>query len=159
VGKAKPALIKHFITREHVLKQSSFRQTAAQSKVCELGSLILTNWSETVASERGQGKKEKIHTHQTPRCIPGRHGEAVPARPTRRGRGKSSLSCTGSTTPWHFHRRTLAEHKHLSMLNSSASSSGEAPHRGCSEAADPERGDQPDLLREEAAGDSVWWSW
>jgi hypothetical protein len=28
-----------------------------------------------------------------------------------------------------------------------------------SEAADPERGDHPDLLGEEAAGDSIWWSW
>jgi hypothetical protein len=28
-----------------------------------------------------------------------------------------------------------------------------------SEAADPEGEDHPDLLREEAAGESTWWSW
>jgi hypothetical protein len=29
----------------------------------------------------------------------------------------------------------------------------------CSEAEDPEKGEQPDLLGEEAAGDSIRWSW
>jgi hypothetical protein len=29
----------------------------------------------------------------------------------------------------------------------------------CSEAVDPERGEQPDLLGEEAASDSIRWSW
>jgi hypothetical protein len=57
VSKAKSSLIKLFITREQSLNQSSIRQIAPQSKVYELGSLILTNWSETVASGRGQRKK------------------------------------------------------------------------------------------------------
>jgi hypothetical protein len=36
---------------------------------------------------------------------------------------------------------------------------GEASHRGCSDAADPEEGDHPDLLGEEAADETSWWSW
>jgi hypothetical protein len=64
---------------------------------------------------------------------------------------------TGSTTPWRFHRRALAKHKHQSKL--SKLQLGEAQHRGCSEAADPEGRDHPDLLGEEAANDSFWWRW
>jgi hypothetical protein len=36
---------------------------------------------------------------------------------------------------------------------------GEASHRGCSDAADPEGRDHPDLLGEEAADETTWWSW
>jgi hypothetical protein len=36
---------------------------------------------------------------------------------------------------------------------------GVASHRGCPEAADPERKDHPDLLGEVVAGDSTWRSW
>jgi hypothetical protein len=109
------------------------------------------------AREEKAEEEEKNHTHQTPRCIPGWHAEAVPARPTRRGRGKSSPSCTGNTTPWHFHWSSHTKHKHWSKL--SKLQLGEARHQRCSEAADPERRDQPDLLGEEAANDSVWWRW
>jgi hypothetical protein len=34
---------------------------------------------------------------------------------------------------------------------------GEASHGGCSEAADPEGKDHPDLLGEEAADGTAWW--
>jgi hypothetical protein len=46
-----------------------------------------------MASDRGQrreGQRGRRGTHQSPKCIPGRHGEAVLARPTKRGLGKSS---------------------------------------------------------------------
>jgi hypothetical protein len=67
---------------------------------------------------------------------------------------------TGSTTPWRFHRRALTRHKHLSKLSRlSKLQHGEAPHRGCSEVADPEGKDHLDLLGEEAANDSIWWRW
>jgi hypothetical protein len=48
-------------------------------------------------------------------------------------------------------------HKHLSKL--SKLQHGEAPHRGCLDAADPKGKDHPDLLGEEAADDSIWWRW
>jgi hypothetical protein len=55
MNKAKSPQIKLYTTREQSLNQASIRQIVAQSKVGELGSLILTNWSETVASERSRG--------------------------------------------------------------------------------------------------------
>jgi hypothetical protein len=48
------------------------------------------------------------------------------------------------------------KHKHRSKL--SKLQLGEALHQGCSQAADPEGKDHPDLLGEEAANDSNWWS-
>jgi hypothetical protein len=55
---------------------------------------------DQLVRERGRGeraeKEEEDHTYQAPRCIPGRHGEAVPARPTRRGRGETSRGAPGA---------------------------------------------------------------
>jgi hypothetical protein len=61
-----------------------------------------------------------IHTHQAPRCIPGRHGEAVPARPTRRGRGETSPRGTGSTTSGastgeHTHETSIGAPQHAQL--------------------------------------------
>jgi hypothetical protein len=54
----------------------------------------MARWPVTEAREEKAEEEEKNHIHQTPRCIPGRHGEAVPARPNRRGRtGAAEGSC------------------------------------------------------------------
>jgi hypothetical protein len=46
--------------------------------------------------------------------------------------------------------------KHLSKISwLSKPQHGEAPHRGCSRAVDPEERDHPDLLEEEAADETV----
>jgi hypothetical protein len=64
---------------------SLHQAAAAQSKICELGSLFLTNWSESVARERGQRKKRKITLTRRPgaylagmarQCPRGRPGAA-----------------------------------------------------------------------------------
>jgi hypothetical protein len=56
-----------------------------------------------------------------------------------------------------MHRQVHTTHKHRSNL--SKPQHGEAPHRGSSEAADPEGRDHSDLLGEEAADETTWWSW
>jgi hypothetical protein len=78
--------------------------------------------------ERAEEEGED-HTHQAPRCIPGRHGEAVPAWPTRRGRGESSPRCTGSTTSGASTGERTRGASTWAPSACSASSSGEAPHQ------------------------------
>jgi hypothetical protein len=41
----------------------------------------MARWLVTEAREEKAEEEEENHSHQMPRCIPGRHGEAVPARP------------------------------------------------------------------------------
>jgi hypothetical protein len=54
--------------------------------------VILTNWSEIMARERGvEGLEGETHS-PSPRCSSGWHGRAVPARPARGYLGKSSPS-------------------------------------------------------------------
>jgi hypothetical protein len=74
------------VTAQPQLTESSLHQAAAaQSKICEPGSLFLTNWSESVASERGQRKKRRITLTRRPgaylagmarQCPRGRPGAA-----------------------------------------------------------------------------------
>jgi hypothetical protein len=97
--------------------------------------------------ERGQWERaeeeEEVHTHQAPRCIPGRHGEAVPARSTRHVRGRTSPRCTGSTTPG---ASTGERTRRASTWASSAflaSSSGGAPHQSVRRRQIPSRESNP----------------
>jgi hypothetical protein len=60
---------------------------------------------------------------------------------------------------WRFHRRAQAGRKHLSTLSMLSKFQRRGVASECSEAAVPERGDHPDLLGEEADGESIWWSW
>jgi hypothetical protein len=57
-----------------------------------------------MASKRSRRWRGEGEAYQTPRCIPGRHGGAVPARPPRRGRGKSSPQHHREHRTRHFHR-------------------------------------------------------
>jgi hypothetical protein len=41
----------------------------------------MARWPVTEAREEKAEEEKENHTHQTPRCIPGRHGEAVAVRP------------------------------------------------------------------------------
>jgi hypothetical protein len=77
---------------KHTL-DSSITEQGLWARLTDLNQLVRDHGQWERAKEEGG-----IHTHQTSRCIPGRHGEAVPARPTRRGRGRTSPRCTGSTT-------------------------------------------------------------
>jgi hypothetical protein len=59
---------------------------------------------------------------------------------------------------WRFHQRAHARRKHLSTISMLSKLQRRGTASECSEAADPEQGEQPDLLGEEVVGDSVWWS-
>jgi hypothetical protein len=52
--------LSHVIAQPQLTESSLHQAATAHSKICELGSLFLTNWLESVASERGQRKKRKI---------------------------------------------------------------------------------------------------
>jgi hypothetical protein len=58
--------LSHVIAQSQLTESSLHQAAAAQSKICELGSLFLTNWSESMASERGQRKKRKITLTRCP---------------------------------------------------------------------------------------------
>jgi hypothetical protein len=124
--------------------------------------------SNRVQRREGKGEK-KNHTHQTPRCIPGRHGGAVPVRPTRRGRGKSSperqrrheeqphLGCFDSRLLGHQpnqpHSFTMTTAEGRSQHQEKA---GDEPNTAASAGRVPERDLASDLLGEETAGKAVW---
>jgi hypothetical protein len=106
--------LSHVAAQSQLTESNMHPAAASQSKLCELGSLVLTS----IVRDHSQGEKQRVErrrrsAHQSPRCIPGRHGGAVPARLTRRGRGK--------TSPWHhrehrnrcFHRHA---HTHRGLL-------------------------------------------
>jgi hypothetical protein len=75
-----------------------------------------------MASDRGrrrEGRRGRGGTHQSPRRMPGRHGGAVPARPTRgylartspcsnREHRTSGTSTSVAHTPWPPRRRTTS---------------------------------------------------
>jgi hypothetical protein len=141
---------------------------ASQSKLCELGSLVLTS----MVGDHGQGEKQRVErrrrsAHQSPRCIPGRHGGTVPAWPTRRDRGK--------TSPWHhrehhnrrFHRRAHTHtHTHTHTQRSPRRSTtgvreeaNEVSRSVANLMQNPERDPALDLLEEEVANGTVQWRW
>jgi hypothetical protein len=75
----------HVIAQPQLIESSLHQAAAAQSKICEPGSLFLTNWSESMASERGQRKKRRITLTRPPgaylagmarQCPRGRPGAA-----------------------------------------------------------------------------------
>jgi hypothetical protein len=77
--------LSHVIAQSQLTESSLRQAAAAQNKICELGSLFLTNWSESVARERGQRKKRKITFTRCPgaylagmarQCPRGRPGAA-----------------------------------------------------------------------------------
>jgi hypothetical protein len=84
----------HHLTKHNNITESTQQACISnqlhRTKSVSLAQLIMARWPVTVAREEKVEEEEENHTHPTPRCIPGRHGETVPARPTRRGRGKSS---------------------------------------------------------------------
>jgi hypothetical protein len=77
--------LSHVIAQSQLIESSLHQAAAAQSKICELGSLFLINWSESMARERWQGKKRKITLTRRPgaylagmarQCPRGRPGAA-----------------------------------------------------------------------------------
>jgi hypothetical protein len=112
-----------------------------------------------MAIERNRGWIEEEETHLSPRCRPGRHGGAVPARPTRRGRGKTSPRRHREHHNRRFHRRA---HTHRGLLGDAQLAEWKDPvgweigvGRGRFSEWDPTM----DLLREEAADETVRWRW
>jgi hypothetical protein len=101
----------------------------SQSKLCELGSLVLTS----MVRDHGQWEKQKVErrrrsAHQSPRCSSGWHGRARPARPARGCLGKSSLSPHREHHTLTLQPVSTMRHKHLSKSAGSASPST-ARHR------------------------------
>jgi hypothetical protein len=126
--------LSHVIAQPQLTESSLHQAAAAQSKIYELGSLFLTNWSESVASERGQRKQRKITLTRRPgaylagmarQCPRGRPGAVDQARP----RGDFTWMHREHHT-WSFHRRAhMRSASTWASSACSASSSDEAPHR------------------------------
>jgi hypothetical protein len=58
--------LSHVIAQSQLTESSLYQAAAAQSKICELGSLFLTKWSENMASKRGQRSKVRITLTRRP---------------------------------------------------------------------------------------------
>jgi hypothetical protein len=111
--------LSHAIALPHLTEPSLHQVVAAQSN-----QMVRNRGQWERAEEEGED-----HTHQAPRCIPGRHGEAVSARLTRRGRGESSPRFTRSTTSGASTIEHMRGASTWAPSACSASSSGKALHR------------------------------
>jgi hypothetical protein len=94
-----------------------------------------------------------------PKCIPGQHGEAVPAQPTRRGLGKSSPLAAASQH--REHPTGTLPPMPLSNPNTAQQTPGGNPARCRARRRQgpvkPERDPSLDLLGEVESSKSVWW--
>jgi hypothetical protein len=95
----------------------------------------MARWPVTEAREERAEEKEEKHTHQMPRCMPGRHGGAVPARPARGYLGMSSPSTPGAphldaSTRVHTHTTTTKGCTTSSRRELNEASSSEATRVG-----------------------------
>jgi hypothetical protein len=139
-------------------QQACISKQLHRTKSMSLVQLIMARWPVTEAREEKVEEEEENHTYQTPGCIPGRHGKAVPARPTRRGRGKSSPAAPSQHRE---HPSGTLPPVPLSHPNTTQQTPGEDPARCQARRrqgpAKPERDPALDLLGEVESSKSFWW--
>jgi hypothetical protein len=105
--------------------------------------------------KEAEGGEEEVETHQSPRCIPGWHGGAVPARPREDFTVAPPGALQTALPP-------VCPQTHRSPRRSTAGVRGDAGEVSRSVAnlmQNPEWDPAMDLLREEAADETVRWRW
>jgi hypothetical protein len=110
--------LSHVAAQSQITKSIMHPAAASQSKLCELGSLVLTS----MVRDHGQREKRVVErrrrsAHQPPRCSSGWHGRAEPARPARGCLGKSSPSPHREHHNLTLQPASTRRHKHLSKLS------------------------------------------
>jgi hypothetical protein len=133
---------------------------ASQSKLCELGSLVLTS----MVRDHGQGEKQRVErkkkelTSRPGAYLAGMAGQCPRGRPGaaegRLHRGATGSTAIGASTG--VHSLTEVSSKSIAGVGEEA---GGMSRSVATVKQNPERDLTMDLLGEEAAGDATWRSW
>jgi hypothetical protein len=104
----------HNIAQSQLTESKIHPATASLSKLCELGSLVLTSWPETMAREEKSGveKMKNTLTVRPGACLGGMAGQCPRGRlDATRGslhRGTTGSTASGASTGVHTHTWTTA---------------------------------------------------
>jgi hypothetical protein len=115
-----------------------------------------------MASNHGRRREEMRkgrleHAHHSPRCMSGRHGGAVPARPARGYPGKTSPQHHREHHTRRFHQRAHTPRPPRWCTACTRKKSGEVMNSEATGRWKPEWDPATDLLAEEAVVESVRW--